>query len=98
LFSEWGYLEIGRIQVDTNTPIIVQGMELPGSSNGELWVDVGLEANFIKFSAPGLGFTGENHEFSVAGIDYSPVPIPSAFLFFGPCIAGLVTLRRRMKT
>ena len=97
LFSQYGYMEIGRIQVDTNTPIIVQGVELFGSSNGELWVDVGLEANFIQFSAPGYAFGNENHEFSVAGIDYSPVPIPSAILLFGPCIAGLAALRRRMK-
>ena len=97
LFNESGYMEIGRIQVDTNTPIIVQGIELAGSSNGELWVDIGLEANFIQFTAPGKAFGGEEHEFSVAGFEYSPVPIPSAMLLFGPCIAGIVALRRRKR-
>lgn len=97
LFSEHGYLEIGRIQVDTGTPIIVQGVQILGSSNGDLWVPVGMRANFIRFTAPGQAFAGENHEFSVAGIDYSPAPVPPAVLLFGSGLLGLVGLRRRMR-
>ena len=97
LFSEFGYLEIGRIQVDTGEPIIIQGIELFGSSNGELMVDVNLPASFIRFTAPGLAFGGENHEFSVGGINIAKVPLPPAMLLLGSGVLGIIAVRRKVR-
>ena len=102
LFNEHGYLEIGRYQLSSGTKKIVEASvtEILGGTNGELLIPTQETINFIFFSAPGL-FGGENHEYSVGGVDVSPVapvPIPSSILLFASGIIGIVGIRRKLKS
>ena len=48
--------------------------------------------------APGKMILGENHEFSVAGVDVNPVPEPATMILLGSGLIGLAGIRRRFKS
>lgn len=51
----------------------------------------------IWFSAPGLLIEGQNHEFSVAGVDVNPIPEPATMLLFGSGLIVVAGLRRKLR-
>jgi len=103
LFIEHGYTERGYYSLDDGvnwTAFYADGLH----SNGEVELSLGgIDISEILFTAPGRT-NGENHEFSVAGVDAflidgddgggttTPAPEPSAAMVFG---AGLLLLGRR---
>jgi hypothetical protein len=100
LFNEDGYLERGYYQLNGSGSWI-EFTALPSQTsgtNGELTVpiDPSILVNSITFKAPGLVlFPLQSHEFSVAAIETTPVPIPAAFWLLGSGLVGLAALRRK---
>jgi hypothetical protein len=72
--------------------------QLIGSTNGMLMLNIGETVDFITFSAPGLLQSLQNHEFSLAGIEGTPVPIPAPIVLLGGGLLGLLGLRKRMRS
>lgn len=74
IFYEDGYREMGWYSLDGGTGrwFIADWSQVPGATNGELVVGVNGLASSITFGAPGL-VAGQDHEFSVAGLDATPV-------------------------
>ena len=70
------------------------------STNGELSL-IFSEATVIstiQFQAPGWKYNGlQNHEFSLAEIDISPVPEPATILLFISGLIGLIGFRRKSR-
>jgi hypothetical protein len=64
-------------------------------SNGEYQLDINQIITDIWFSSPGLVNCRENHEFSVAGVEVSPVPEPATMLLLGSGLIGLAGIGRR---
>lgn len=111
LFQEKGYLEHGWYQVTLEDGSISEKIDFfaqPGSENG--LVDVLLDATItqavleIKFGAPGKDISGENHEFSLAGISTTDrtdamlaTPVPAAVWLLGSGLFGLLAIRRKRK-
>jgi hypothetical protein len=99
LFNE-GYLECGAYRLNGGDWISFHadpGQTLD-NSNGELrlLLDPSILINSIVFKAPGeLTYQNQNHEFSVAAIETTAVPLPAAAWLLGCGLAGLVGLRRR---
>jgi hypothetical protein len=102
LFNENGYLERGSYQLNGSgnwiefTALASQ----TSGTNGELTVpvDAGVLVNSITFKAPGLSlFPLQHHEFSVAAIETTAVPIPAALWLLGSGLIGLAALRRKRK-
>ena len=98
LFNESGYLEIGMYEVDGGGNVTVNAdvVQIIGDTNGDLWVPVGMTANYIKFTAPGY-YEGGAHEYSVAGVEVAAVPIPGTVLLFASGLLGLLGLRKKVK-
>jgi hypothetical protein len=100
LFNE-GYLERGSYQLNgTGSWITFQALtsQVPGSTNGELTVlfAPNTVASSIAFRSPGyLASLNQRHEFSVAAIEASAVPIPAAAWLLGTGVVGLAVVRRR---
>jgi hypothetical protein len=102
LFNERGYTERGFYQLDDG-PLVAflaaadQNLGDPGD-NGELTLDIGgVTVESIRFTAPGLLASGEDHEFTVKGIAGHPVPIPAAILLLGSGLVGLAGIRKKFK-
>lgn len=103
LFNEGNYLETGSYKLNSNGSWIdffaLSNQQL-GSTNGERTLQIDKWTDLITFKAPGL-VKGENHEFSVAGVDYamSPThaPLPPTVYLFGSGLLSLVLIRRRFK-
>ena len=102
LFNERGYTERGFYQLDDG-PLVAfladpdQNLGDPGD-NGELTLDIGgVTVSSIRFTAPGLLASGEDHEFAVQGIAGHPVPIPAAILLLGSGLVGLAGIRKKFK-
>jgi hypothetical protein len=102
LFNENGYLERGYYQLNGSgnwVEFTALASQTPGT-NGELTVPINpsILVNSITFKAPGLVlFPLQSHEFSVAAIETTAVPIPAAFWLLGTGLAGLAVLRKKMK-
>jgi hypothetical protein len=101
LFYENGYRETGSYQLNgTGSWISFQAdlSQTPGSSNGELMLQLDPSSTItsIAFRAPGyLPTLNQRHEFSVAAMEASAVPIPAAVWLLGSGVIGLVALKRR---
>jgi hypothetical protein len=102
LFNEDGYLERGYYQLNGSGSWIeftALPSQTPGT-NGERTVpiDSSVLVSSIMFKAPGLDlFPLQFHEFSVAAIETTTVPIPAAVYLLGSGLLGLAVLRRKMK-
>jgi hypothetical protein len=100
LFNENGYLERGFYQLNGSgswVEFTALSSQTPGT-NGELTVpiDSSILVTSIAFKAPGLVlYPLQDHEFSVAAIDATPVPIPAAVWLLGSGMVALFGLRRR---
>jgi hypothetical protein len=102
LFNEDGYLERGYYQLNGSGSWIefTALASQTSGTNGELTVpiDSSVLVNSILFKAPGLElFPTQFHEFSVAAIETTSVPIPGAVWLLGSGLVGLAALRRRLK-
>lgn len=97
LFNEHGYLEKGVYSTNTDWHKFYAAQDqLPGQSNGELWIDVNYtNLDFMFFQAPGQRIPGQNHEFSLAGLEVSAVPLPAALWLFVCGLLALIGLQRR---
>ena len=102
LFNE-GYLERGAYQLNGSGSwfsFSADPGQVPGSTNGELALalDSSVLVSSILFRSPGrLPLLNQNHEFSVAAIETTTVPIPGAVWLLGSGLVGLIGLRRRMR-
>ena len=98
LFNE-GYLERGSYQLNgSGNWISFFADQTPSNPNGELTVllDPGIRVYSITFRSPGeLPLLNQKHEFSVAAIETTTVPIPAAVWLLGSGLVGLIALRRR---
>lgn len=65
------------------------------ASNGEYRLDINQLISEIWFSSPGNEICRQNHEFSVAGVEVSPVPEPGTMLLLGSGLIGLVGVGRK---
>jgi hypothetical protein len=100
LFNEEGYREIGYYEINGSgnwIEFMAAEDQLIGSTNGELMLGIGETVDFITFMAPGLLQDLQNHEFSIAGLEGTPVPIPAAVFLLGGGLLGLFGLRKRMR-
>ena len=100
LFNE-GYLELGFYRLNGSGKWIkfsADPSQTPSTSNGELMLllDPNVPVTSILFRAPGRWRHGD-HEFSVAAIEATAVPIPAALWLLGSGLVGLVAVRRWRK-
>jgi hypothetical protein len=65
------------------------------TSNGEYRLDINQIISEIWFSSPGIENCFKNHEFSVAGVEVSPIPEPATMLLLGSGLIGLAGIGRR---
>ncbi len=95
------YLETGSYALNGSNNWVnfsADPTKFPGSSNGEktLLFDPNVIVNSIVFKAPGiLVDLYQNHEFSVASMNASAVPIPAAAWLLGTGLVSLALLKRR---
>ena len=100
LFTEGNpsYQEQGFYSLDGGAPVsfLADLGQLPSpASNGVLTLTFPLTpVNYIIFSAPGL-LNGQNHEFSVAGVEVTPVAEPGALLLVGTGLLAMSVWRRK---
>ena len=70
----------------------------PLVSNGEFQLDIGHDIDEIWFSAPAKFIEGQNHEFSIAGVEVTSVPEPSTLILLGCGLIAFAGLgRNRLK-
>ena len=71
---------------------------LGSSSNGEFRLNIGYTIDEIWFSAPAKFIEGQNHEFSIAGVEVTSVPEPSTLILLGCGLIAFAGLgRNRLK-
>jgi hypothetical protein len=103
LFFERGYQEKGYYSLNGGSwvPFLADMAQTPGLSNGELTLSFTspLLLDYICFTAPGLVLfpSPQSHEFSVAGLEVTAVPLPPAAWMLGAGLVGVVALRRRRR-
>jgi len=97
LFNELGYLETGSFEINgsgTWTPFSALEDQQWGNSNGELFFPVNQQVDFITFMAPGWD-NGQHHEYAVAGVEVTQIPVPGAVWLLGSGLIGVIFLRRK---
>lgn len=99
LFSESGYLEVGYYELnDSGTLVQFAADPSQGSAtNGVRTLSIGSWVSSIAFTAPGR-FDGQNHEYSVSGMQFQtrqPVPEPAGVAAFGAGLAVVAFALRR---
>jgi hypothetical protein len=99
LFYESGYLEAGCYELNDSGDVVdFVALESQGpDSNGERVLEVGVWTRSIDFRGIGQ-LSGQNHEFSVAGLDIrNPTPEPASLLVFavGGTLVGAAIRRVR---
>ena len=99
LFIENGYAEIGWWGLNglfTSPTYYTAFQQFQDDGTGLYTLSINAEiSSRIYFSAPGLSIAGQNHEFSLAGVEITPVPLPGALWLLGSGLICLLGLRKK---
>jgi len=101
LFHEDGYLESGAVSFDGGLGWLwfqADPGQVPGSTNGELTLDVNQIATSALFKAPGRSEC-KNQEFAVAALQVHPTPEPdsAALVVIGVVLLGVGGLWQKLR-
>lgn len=99
LYRESGYNEVGYYRINSGiwTSFAAPNANVPGTTNGELWVSFASQTvNTLTFGYPVTLTGGDRNDFSVAGVrTTNAVPEPTLLMLFGLGLTGLAARTRR---